>query len=59
MTATRHNPAIRDFHARLCCQGKPGQVVKAAAMGKLLVLNATLRDLVPEQPRFATTPLEA
>ena len=49
VTATRRNPAIRDFHARLCWQGKPGQVVMVAAMGKLLlVLNAMLRDLVPK-----------
>lgn len=60
VTATRHNLATRDFHTRLCCQGKPGQVAMIAAMCKLLlVLNAVLRDQVPWQPRSATIPHEA
>ena len=35
MTATRHNPAIRDFHTRLCRRVKPRKVVLVAAMRKL------------------------
>ena len=51
MTATRHNPAIRDFHTRLCRCGKPRKVALVAAMRKLLLtLNAVVRDQVPWQP---------
>ena len=42
MTVTRHNPAIRDFHTRLCRRGKPCKVA--------LILNAVVRDQVPWQP---------
>ena len=48
---TRHNPAIRDFHTRLCQRGKPRKVALVAAMRKLLlILNAVVRDQVPWQP---------
>ena len=41
VTAIRHNPAIRDFHTRLCAKGKPKKVALVAAMRKLpTVLNA-------------------
>ena len=51
VTATRHNPAIRDFHTRLCRRGKPRKVVLVAAMSKLLLtLNAVVRDRVPWPP---------
>ena len=51
VTATRHNPAIRDFHTRLCRRGKPRKVALVAAMRKLLlILNAAVRDRVPWQP---------
>ena len=48
VTATRHNPAIRDFHTRLCRRGKPRKVALVAAMRKLLfTLNAVIRDQQP------------
>jgi transposase len=51
VTATRHNPAIRDFHTRLCRRGKPRKVALVTAMRKLLlILNAVVRDQVPWQP---------
>ena len=44
-------PAIRDFHTRLCQRGKPRKVTLVAAMRKLLlILNAVVRDQVPWQP---------
>ena len=50
-TATRHNPAIRDFYTRLCRRGKPRKVVFVATMRKmLLILNAVVRHQVPWQP---------
>ena len=51
VTATRHNPAIRDFYTRLCRRGKPRKVALVAAMRKLLlILNAVVRDHVPWHP---------
>ncbi|MCY4520611.1 MAG: hypothetical protein OXC13_07505, partial [Caldilineaceae bacterium] len=51
VTATRHNPAIRDFHTRLCRRGKPRKVALVAAMRKLLlILNAVVRDQIPWHP---------
>ena len=51
VTATRHNPAIRDFYTRLCRRGKPRKMALVAAMRKLLlILNAVLRDQIPWQP---------
>ena len=51
VTATRHNPAIRDFYTRLCRRGKPPKVALVAAMRKLLlILNAVVRDQVPWHP---------
>ena len=48
VTATCHNPAIRDFHTRLCRRGKPRNVALVASMRKLLlILNAVLRDPSP------------
>jgi transposase len=45
LVATRHNPVIRDFYARLLARGKAKKVALVAAMRKLLViLNAMLRD---------------
>ena len=56
VTATRHNPAIRDFYTRLCRRGKPPKVALVAAMRKLLlILNAVIRDQVPWQPNRAPT----
>lgn len=45
LVATRHNPIIRDFYARLLARGKLKKVALVAAMRKLLtILNAMLRD---------------
>ena len=53
VTATRHNPAIRDFYTSLCRRGKPRKVALVAAMRKLLlILNAVVRNQVPWQARL-------
>ncbi len=45
LAALRHNPAIKDFYARLLAAGKPKKVAIVACMRKLLtILNAMLRD---------------
>jgi len=45
LVATKHNPVIRDFYARLLSRGKVKKVALVAAMRKLLtILNALLRD---------------
>ncbi len=56
LVATRHNPVIRDFYARLLARGKAKKVALIAAMRKLLViLNAMLRDHARKQQlRLAT-----
>jgi len=44
LSATRCNPVIRAFYARLCAAGKPRKVALTACMHKLLgILNAILR----------------
>lgn len=44
LVATRYNPAIRDFYARLCAAGKQKKVALTACMRKLLtILNAMLK----------------
>jgi transposase len=51
LVATRHNPVIRRYYARLCAAGKPRKVALVAAMHKLLIiLNAMLRQQRPWQP---------
>ena len=47
VAATRHNPVIRDFITHLYRWGKPWKVVLVAAMRKLFLLNAVLRDQIP------------
>jgi transposase len=48
LVATRFNPVIRAFYARLCRAGKPKKVALVACMHKLLtLLNAVLRRGVP------------
>src|SRR5215207_63629 len=43
LSATRHNPAIREFYGRLCAKGKPKKVALTACMRKLLaILGAVL-----------------
>lgn len=56
LVATRHNPVIRDFYARLLARGKAKKVALVAAMRKLLViLNAMVRDHARgSPPRLAT-----
>jgi transposase len=45
LTATRCNPTIRAFHARLIAAGKLRKVALVACMRKLLViLNAMVRN---------------
>jgi transposase len=45
LVATRCNPALRAFYARLLAAGKPKKVALTACMRKLLVtLNAMIRD---------------
>jgi len=56
LVATKHNPVIRDFYARLVARGKLKKVALVAAMRKLLtILNAIMRD----HARAATPRLQA
>ena len=51
LVASRRNPAIRAFYARLRAAGKPAKVALTACMRKLLtILNAIARDGRPWQP---------
>jgi transposase len=51
LAAIRHNPVIREFHARLIAAGKLPKVAIVACMRKLLtILNAMLRDGKPWDP---------
>ena len=48
LVATKHNPVIRAFYARLCAAGKPKKVALTACMHKLLLIaNAILRHRTP------------
>ena len=50
LVATRHNPVIAAFYARLRTAGKPAKLALTACMRKLLtILNAVLRDRRPWQ----------
>jgi transposase len=54
LVATRCNPILRAFYARLLAAGKPKKVALTACMRKLLVtLNAMLRDGTPWHPQGA------
>jgi transposase len=45
VSATTHNPVIREFYQRLLAKGKPRKVALVACMRKLLtILNAMARD---------------
>jgi len=45
LVATRHNPAIQTFYARLLAAGKPKKLALTACMHKLLtILNAMVRS---------------
>ena len=51
LVATRHNPVIKDYYARLRAAGKPRKVALVAAMHKLLLhLNALLKERTDEIP---------
>ena len=50
MVASRHNPALKAFYARLVAKGKPKILAIVAVARKLLtILNAILRDRTPWQ----------
>ena len=54
LTATRYNPVIRAFYARLCAAGKAKKVALTACMRKLLtILNAMLKSRTPWQNNVA------
>jgi transposase len=51
LVATRCNPLIRGFYARLCAAGKPKKVALVACMHKLLLLcNSVVRSATPWRP---------
>ena len=50
--ATRYNPVIKAFYARLLAAGKLKKMALTACMHKLLtIVNAMVRDMTPWQPR--------
>jgi transposase len=54
LVASRHNPVLRAFYARLRATGKPAKVALVATMRKLLViLNAMLAHQTPWSPALA------
>jgi transposase len=53
LSASRHNPVIREFAARLKAVGKPAKLVLTACMRKLLViLNTMVHQNQPWNPRL-------
>lgn len=55
LVATRFNPVIRGFYARLLARGKPKKLALTACMRRLLVqLNAMARDGTTWKPLTAT-----
>jgi transposase len=55
LAATRFNPTIRAFHARLVAAGKLPKVALVACMRKLLtILNAMVRTKTPWTTKAAT-----
>ncbi|MDQ2785567.1 MAG: transposase [Chloroflexota bacterium] len=55
LSATRHNPVIKAFDARLCAAGKAKKVALVACMHTLLtILNAILHDRIPWSHPTAT-----
>ena len=54
LVATRFNPVIKTFYARLCAAGKPKKVALTACMRKLLtILNRMLHTQSPWNPATA------
>lgn len=55
LSATSHNPAIREFYRRLVAAGKPKKVALTACMRKLLtILNAMIKYRSPWSSNAAT-----
>jgi transposase len=53
LSASRFNPAIRDFYIRLCAAGKPKKVALVACMRKLLtILNSMVKSGRRWDPAF-------
>lgn len=53
LSATRHNPVLRDFYQRLCAAGKPKKVALTACLRKLLViLNSMIKHRRPWNPEL-------
>jgi transposase len=53
LSATRYEPTIKAFYARLLAAGKPKKVALTACMHKLLtIINAIIRSGVPWQPGY-------
>jgi transposase len=56
LVATRHNPVIRAFYARLLAAGKPKKLALTACMHKLLtILNAMVKTQTVWRPSLAQT----
>jgi transposase len=56
LVATRWNPVLKAFYARLRAAGKPPKVARTACMRKLLtILNTMLRDQTAWAPRLVAT----
>lgn len=54
LSATRHNPRIRDFYNHLKNKGKLEKVARTACMRKMLIiLNAMIKDKCVFQPEMA------
>jgi transposase len=52
VVATRYNPVIKAFYARLLAASKRKKVALIACMHKLLTIrNAMVREMIPWQPR--------
>jgi len=60
LVATRHNPTIHAFYARLLATGKPKKVALTACMRKLLIsLNAMMRSNAPWQSHLPLAPQDS
>jgi transposase len=58
--ATRRNPLVQSFYARLIVSGKKPKVALTSCMRKFLVmLNAVLRQRTPWHPELAALPFSA
>jgi transposase len=54
LSAIRHNPVIKAFHARLIAAGKKNKVAITACMHKLLtILNAMIKNSTPWNPQMS------